>query len=141
MRLQGDFVQLDAAGRRSELRDGEAGRRKHGIVTTLGIAAKEQVIEPKAFCEAEDNVGVGTCAAHGRDHRRTQLHTTGSTQASVEAGAQAFPLPRRGHRQNDVRILRGGIEKEVGMNVKLQMFQGAPGERGVRLGADQIGAK
>ena len=121
--------------------DGQAGRCQHGVVAAVGIAAEERILQIEAARQAEHDVGVGARLADGRDDGGPQLHAAQAVEAAVEAGAQAFALPRGGDGQHDVGIARGGVEEEIGVDVEVERLQRRFGLRGVGLRDEQVGAE
>jgi len=69
------------------------------------------------------------------------LNPPHAAQARVKPGAQTFPLPRRGNRQDDVSVTRRRIDEEIGVDVKLQALEGTLRHGRIWMSAEQVGAE
>lgn len=134
-------MDLYALRLRSQLGDGQSGWRQHMVVTAIGIASEEMLRHSKPCGQPEHDIGVGPRLTDGIDGGGAQLHTLQALQAHIEPGAQPLALPGGSNRQDDICVVGGCVDEEVGMDVELEPLERRSRTGAIRLGRNEIGPK
>ena len=139
------LARVDVAGHAfgplAQLRHRETQWLEDVIPPGLQAAAEECVAHAEALREVEQHLVVGTRFPARRHHALAQLHPAGRAVVDLEADAQAFALPGRVDRQQDVGVARGRRLEQVAVHVEFELRQRLPRERGVGLRDRQVGAE